>query len=37
MDRTIVNAIVRAVGKVIYAAFGQKAPVRRRQKRAWWR
>jgi hypothetical protein len=31
MDRSIVTAIVRALSKVIYTAFGMKAPVRRRR------
>jgi hypothetical protein len=36
MDRTIVNAIVRALGKIVYSAFGMKAPVKRR-RRSFWR
>jgi hypothetical protein len=36
MERSIVTAIVKALTQIVYAAFGQKPPVKRRRRKAWW-
>jgi hypothetical protein len=36
MNRTIVTAIVKALTNIVYSAFGQKPPVKRRRPKAWW-